>query len=85
MKRIKAYMYATLLAAPIIGMLFYLLNPAQCPLDYIQEQIYISRCVIGVNIGGMPVFIIAAITTWVAAVWLLNKVSSTSKASGKHS
>ena len=76
MKSSKVYIYGTLLALPIIGVLFYLLNPPQCPPNYTQEQVGASRCIIGANIGGIPIFVVAAIVVWFVAVWLVKKLSS---------
>lgn len=74
MKNNKTYIYASLLALPFIYLLFYLLNPPQCPLNYTQEQINASRCIVGANIGGLPVFIISAVTVWLTSVWLIKKL-----------
>lgn len=76
MRKSKTYIYSTLLALPFIGLWFYLLNPPQCPLNYTQEQVDASRCIIGANIGGIPIFIVAAALTWIAAVWLVKKMNS---------
>ena len=75
MKSSKPYIRATLLALPFIGLWFYLLNPPQCPLNYTQEQVDASRCVVGANIGGIPLFIVAAIVTGAVAVWLVKKMT----------
>ncbi len=76
MKSTKNYMYGTLLSLPVIGLLFYLLNPPQCPLNYTQEQVNASRCIIGANIVGVPIFLVAAILTWFASVWLVRNVNN---------
>ncbi len=76
MKNGKNYILGTLLSLPIIGILFYLMNPPQCPLNYTQEQVDASRCVVGANIGGMPIFLVAAIIAWFASAWLITKVRS---------
>lgn len=76
MKNTKTYIYGTLLALPFVGLWFYLLNPPQCPLNYTQEQIDASRCIIGANIGGIPLFIVAAIVTWLTTIWLVKRMNS---------
>jgi hypothetical protein len=73
MKQRKMYMFGTLLALPWVGLLFYLLNPPQCPFDFTQEQVDASRCIVGANIGGMPLFLIAAPAVWLACVWLVGR------------
>jgi uncharacterized membrane protein YdjX (TVP38/TMEM64 family) len=80
MKKNKIYIYGSLLSAPFIGILYYLLsplvNPPQCPLNYTQEQVDTSGCIVGANIGGLPLFIIAAIATWFVAFWFVKKLVS---------
>lgn len=81
MKSAKAYIYGFLLAIPFIGLLFYFLNPLlnspQCPLNFTQEQVDASRCIVGANIGGFPIFIILSIGVWLVATllvsWFINK------------
>ena len=75
MKSKKVYLYGFLLALPFMGFLFYLLNPPQCPLSYTQEQVNASRCIVGANIGGLPIFIVLALATWLTAVWLINALA----------
>jgi hypothetical protein len=76
MSSTKKYIYGTLLSLPFIGLWFYLLHPPQCPINYTQEQIDASRCIVGANIGGTPIFFVAAIATWFVAVWLVKKLVS---------
>ncbi len=70
MKREKVFAYATLLALPLIGLLFYYLNPPQCPDDYTQVQIDGAHCIVGANIGGLPLFFVTTPVVWLAAVGL---------------
>jgi hypothetical protein len=70
----KVYVYGTLLALPFIGLLFYVLHPPQCRPNYTQAQIDASRCIVGANIGGTPLFIVAALVTWLAAIWVVKKL-----------
>lgn len=74
MKDNKVYIYGTLLALPFIGLLFYLLNPPQCPPNYTQEQVDASRCIVGANIVGLPLFLVSAPLVWLASVWLIKKL-----------
>lgn len=74
MKNNKSYIYGTFLALPFIGLLNYFLNPPQCPLSYTQEQVDASRCIIGANIGGLPLLIISVPIIWLASVWLVRKM-----------
>lgn len=41
------------------------LNPPQCPFAYTQEQVDVSGCIIGANIG-LPMFLFAGLLAWVA-------------------
>lgn len=78
MKSSKKIIYGTFLAVPFIALLFYLLNPLmnppQCPLEYTQQQVDASGCIIGANIGGFPIFIVLAVGTWFFALWLVNRL-----------
>lgn len=73
MKHAKHFIVGTILALPLVCLLFYLFNPPQCPLDYTQAQIDGSRCIVGANIGGMPLFIVTSIIVWILAIWLVKK------------
>jgi len=76
MKSNRPYIYATLLSMPIIGILYYLLHPPQCPQSYTQEQVDVSGCIVGANIGGTFIFIVVAMVNWLAAVWLVRKFAN---------
>lgn len=76
MKSNRVYVYGTLLALPFVGLMYYLLNPPQCPLNYTQEQVDTTHCTVGANIGGMPIFIVTTIMIWYAAIWLMKKLAT---------
>lgn len=81
MKSAKVYVYGAVLAAPFLALLYYILHPPQCPPHYTQQQIDTSRCIVGANIGGMPLFIVLAIGTWLVATWLVSRLLSKRKGS----
>jgi hypothetical protein len=83
MKNTKVFIYGTLLALPLLGLLYYFLNPPQCPLNYTQEQVDASRCIIGANIGGLPLLIISVPIVWLASVWLVRKMLDKRKSTKK--
>lgn len=72
-------MYATALTIPAISVLFYVLNPPQCPVNYTQEQIDASRCIVGANIGGLFVFLVLALLAWFISLWLVSRILSIKK------
>lgn len=58
----RILIYGVLAAGALaaVGLLF--LNPEECPIDYTQEQVDASNCVIGANIGlGLILMAAAAI------------------------
>ena len=70
----KTWLYGTVLALPVVGVVFYVLNPPQCPEHYTQAQVDNSHCIVGANIGGMPLFLLAAPLIWLATVVLVGWV-----------
>jgi hypothetical protein len=71
MRIFKIFALGTLVALPLTGILYYWLNPPQCPAHYTQAQIDTSRCIVGANIGGKPVFIFLAVVTWLLSIGLV--------------
>lgn len=63
-----------MLALPIWAYLLYALNPPQCPENYTQEQIDGSRCIIGANIGGIPLLLISVPLVWFISVRVMNRL-----------
>lgn len=57
----------TAVALLIIGASLVWANPEQCPLDYTQEQVDASTCIIGANIG-LPLFLGFALLLWAVAL-----------------
>lgn len=79
MKRFVTFFYCTLLSLPFIVLLYILLHPPQCPENFSQEQVDASRCIIGANIGGTPLFLIGAVTIWLLARWIIIKIQQRKK------
>lgn len=40
------------------------LNPPQCPFEYTQEQVDVSDCIIGANLG-LPFYLLLGLIAWV--------------------
>jgi hypothetical protein len=83
MKNLKAFILGTLATIPVVVLLNYVLNPPQCPLHFTQEQVDSSHCIIGANIGGIPMLIISVPSVWTASVWLVYKLLNKKKSSKK--
>ena len=66
-------MFSILLALPFIGALYYFVFPPQCPPEYTQQQVDASRCIVGANIGGVPLFIAGIVIILLVSHWTLKK------------
>jgi|GEM_PF-5836316 len=79
----KVYLYGSLLSVPLIVVLYYFLLPPECPIEYTQAQVDASRCIIGANIGGPPLFIISAPLIWLLCIKTVKNLSNRHKHDSK--
>jgi len=70
----KPILIGSLISLPILFFLFRSFNPPQCPVDYTQEQLESTHCVIGANIGGVPLFIISIPIVMALSTFMVNKL-----------
>ncbi len=64
-KQLAAFFSGSLAAGLIfIGGPLVFLNPPQCPIDYTQEQVDASDCIIGANLG-LPFYLSLGLFAWI--------------------
>lgn len=72
-QRFKIYVLTVLISAPFAFLWYYLAFPPQCPESYTQAHMDAGRCIVGANIGGVPIFVGAVLLTLLVVRWVIGK------------